>query len=342
MFRSFHPSSVGLVDLEAYAKTHRSDWHRLETLAGHRELRSDDVDELVELYGRVSTHLSMVQAQDPDGAYANSLSLTIARARARLTSATGSPVAGVKAFFAVKLPYALYQIRWLTIILGAAFIGIAAAYGFWYGNNPQMFDAMMPEEYQIAYVEEDFIDYYSENPAASFTTLVWVNNAWIALQEVAFGITGFFVPYVLFVNAQGLGISAAMMHKYDELDTFFAFILPHGLMELSAIFIAGAAGLRVFWAWVAPGRKTRLQSLAYWGRQLILVGAGLVGVLLISGLVEGLVTPSPLPTWLKITIGSLVLAGYWAYTWILGSRAARANVDADLDDYDGGRQTITG
>ncbi|HIY84942.1 MAG TPA: stage II sporulation protein M [Candidatus Yaniella excrementavium] len=330
------------MDLEAYAKTHRPDWQRLETLAGHRQLQPGEVDELVELYGRVSTHLSMVQAQDPDGAYANSLSLTVARARARLTSATGSQIAGIKAFFAVKLPYALYQIRWLTIILGAAFMAIAVAYGFWYGNNPQMFDAMMPEQYQLAYVEEDFVDYYSENPAASFTTLVWVNNAWIALQEVAFGITGYFVPYVLFVNAQGLGISAALMHKYDELDTFFAFILPHGLMELSAIFIAGAAGLRVFWAWVAPGRRTRLQSLAYWGRQLILVGAGLVGVLLISGLVEGLVTPSPLPTWLKITIGALVLAGYWVYTWVLGTRAAKANVDADLDEYDGGRPTITG
>ena len=230
----------------------------------------------------------------------------------------------------------------MTIILGAAFIGIAAAYGFWYGNNPQMFDAMMPEEYQIAYVEEDFIDYYSENPAASFTTLVWVNNAWIALQEVAFGITGFFVPYVLFVNAQGLGISAAMMHKYDELDTFFAFILPHGLMELSAIFIAGAAGLRVFWAWVAPGRKTRLQSLAYWGRQRSWWAPVSSAYCSSPGWSKASSTPSLLPTWLKITIGALVLAGYWVYTWVLGSRAARANVDADLDDYDGGRQTITG
>lgn len=329
------------MDLEAYADTHRTDWERLEKLSRHRGLSPQDVDELVELYGRVSTHLSMVQTQDPDGPYANRLSLLIARARARLTAATGSPVSGLKGFFGVKLPYALYQIRWLTIILGAAFIAVALAYGFWYGNNPQMFDAMMPEEFQVAYVEEDFVDYYSENPAASFTTLVWVNNAWIALQEVAFGITGFFVPYVLFVNAQGLGISAALMHRYEELDTFFAFILPHGLMELTAIFIAGAAGLRVFWAWVAPGRKTRLQSLAYWGRQLILVGAGLVGVLLISGLVEGLVTPSPLPTWLKIAIGTTVLAGYWVYTWVLGSRAAKAQVDADLDQYDGGRQTIT-
>ena len=329
------------MDLEAYAETHRPDWLRLEELTRRHGLSADDVDELVELYGRASTHLSFVQAQDPDGPYANRLSLTIARARARLTSATGSPVAGAKAFFAVKLPYALYQIRWLTIILGAAFLAVASAYGLWYGTNPQMFDAMLPEFAQRAYVEEDFVDYYSENPASSFTTLVWVNNAWIALQEVAFGITGFFVPYVLWVNAQGLGISAGLMHKYDELDTFFAFILPHGLMELTAIFIAGAAGLRVFWAWVAPGRKTRLQSLAYWGRQLILVGVGLVGVLLISGLVEGLVTPSSLPIWAKITIGALVLAGYWVYTWVLGSRAARANVDADLEDYDGGRQAIT-
>ncbi|NWN87776.1 MAG: stage II sporulation protein M [Micrococcaceae bacterium] len=330
------------MDLEAYANTHRPDWERLDELARYRGLSPADVDELVELYGRASTHLSIVQAQAPDGPYANRLSLIIARARARLTSATGSPVAGAKEFFAVKLPYALYQIRWLTIILAAAFVAIALAYGTWYANNPQFFDAMLPEEAQLAYVEEDFVDYYSENPAASFTTLVWVNNAWIALQEVAFGITGFFVPYVLWANAQGLGTSAALMHKHDELDTFFAFILPHGLMELTAIFIAGAAGLRIFWAWVAPGRTTRLQSLAYWGRQLILVGLGLVGVLLISGLVEGLVTPSPLPTALKIAIGALVLAAYWVYTWVFGSRAAKANVDADVADYDGGRQTITG
>ena len=329
------------MDLEAYATTHRDDWQRLHQLSRVGRLNAQEIDELVELYERVSTHLSIVQAQDPDGGYANRLSLLIARARAKLTSATGSPVAGIKNFFAVKLPYALYQIRWLTIVLGAAFTALALAYGFWYGNNPEMFDAMISEESQIAYVEEDFVDYYSENPASSFTTLVWVNNAWIALQEVAFGITGFFVPYVLWVNAQGLGISAALMHKYDELGTFFAFITPHGLMELTAIFIAGAAGLRVFWAWVAPGRATRLQSLAYWGRQLILVGVGLVGVLLISGLVEGLVTPSNLPTWAKITIGAFVLAGYWAYTWMLGSRAAAANADADLEDYDGARQLVT-
>lgn len=56
------------------------------------------------------------------------------------------------------------------------------------------------------------------------------------------------------------------------------------------------------------------------GRSLITIALGLVLVLLVSGIVEGFVTPSPLPVWVKITIGALVLAGYWAYTLVLGGK----------------------
>ena len=113
------------------------------------------------------------------------------------------------------------------------------------------------------------------------------------------------------------------MFAFDRGDVFFSYILPHGLMELTAIFIAAAAGLRIFWSWVSPGPHTRLDSLAREGRSLITVAVGLVLVLFVSGLVEGFVTPSPLPVWAKISIGALVLAGYWAYTLILGGRAVR-------------------
>ena len=92
------------------------------------------------------------------------------------------------------------------------------------------------------YVEEDFVNYYSENPNASFAGMVWTNNAWIAAQAVAFGVTGLWVPYILFMNAQGVGMAGGMMAAYDRLDVFFLYILPHGLMELTAIFIAAAAG----------------------------------------------------------------------------------------------------
>ena len=79
------------------------------------------------------------------------------------------------------------------------------------------------------------------------------------------GITGFFVPYVLWVNAQGLGISAALMHKYDELAPSLHSSHPR-LMELTAIFIAGAAGLP---GPGCPGASHASAVAGLWGRQLI-------------------------------------------------------------------------
>src|SRR5699024_11669474 len=61
-----------------------------------------------------------------------------------------------------------------------------------------------------------------------------------------------------------------------HLDVFFGLILPHGLMELTAIFIAAAAGLKLFWAWVSPGPRTRSRALAEEGRALFTVALGLV------------------------------------------------------------------
>ena len=89
-----------------------------------------------------------------------------------------------------------------------------------------MIQALGPDEELRRYVEEDFVDYYSENPAASFAGLVWTNNAWIALQAVAFGVTGIWPVFILYQNAQGVGMAAGMMASYDRLDTFFIYILP--------------------------------------------------------------------------------------------------------------------
>ena len=209
--------------------------------------------------------------------------------------------------------------------------------GIWAATTPGVIAATLGSESEIRrYVEQDFAAYYTENPAASFAGLVWTNNAWIALQAVAFGITGIWGPFVLYQNAMGVGTAGGVMAAYGELDQFFSLILPHGLMELTAVFIAVAAGLRIFWAWVAPGRRTRAASLAAEGRSLFTVALGLVIVLFLSGLVEGFVTGSPLPTWLRIGIGAALLGAYWAYTLILGGRAYRAGHRGDLSRRDTG------
>ena len=88
-----------------------------------------------------------------------------------------------------------------------------------------------------------------------FAGTVWTNNAWIAAQCVLFGITGVWPLMVLVQNAVGVGTAAAVMFAFDRGDVFLLYILPHGLLELTCIFVAGAAGLHIFWAWVAPGRR---------------------------------------------------------------------------------------
>jgi hypothetical protein len=115
-------------------------------------------------------------------------------------------------------------------------------------------------------------------------------------------------------------------------DVFFGLIGPHGLLELTAVFVAAGVGLRIGWAWIAPGPlRTRGQALAEAGRSGALVALGLVGVLAVSGFLEAYVTPSPLPTSLRVGIGTAAWLAFLGYVFILGGRAHRAGRAADLD-----------
>ncbi|MBG6182808.1 putative membrane protein SpoIIM required for sporulation [Arthrobacter sp. CAN_A214] len=329
------------MDVDAFVEVHRPDWQRLDALVGRRRLSGPESDELLMLYQRVSTHLSMIRSVDPESALSGALSMRLSRARTRFTGARSNFLEDLARFFLFSLPAAFYRIRWLTVVVGVLFVGVAWLHGAWVANSPGVIAAMGTDQELRQYVEEDFVDYYSENPAASFAGAVWTNNAWIALQAVAFGVTGIWAPFILYQNAQGVGMAGGMMAAYDRLDVFFLYILPHGFMELTAIFIAAAAGLRIFWAWVAPGRRTRAASLSEEGRSLITVALGLVLVLVVSGLVEGFITPSTLPAWLRIAVGFLVLAAYWTYTLLLGSRAVKAGATGDLDAVDRGETVRT-
>lgn len=326
--------------MDAFAAVHSATWARLHGLAHQRRLNGDEADELLKLYQAASSHLSLIRSVAPESAVSASLSAALAQARTRFTGARSNFMEDLAMFFVVSLPAAFYRLRWLTLWCGVFFCLVAAAYAFWIGTSPEALRAVGSNARVQQYVDEDFIDYYSENPAASFAGAVWTNNAWIAAQAVAFGITGFWVPMILVANAQGLGIAAGLFTATGKLDVFFSYILPHGLMEMTAVFIASAAGLKIFWAMVSPGPRRRLQAVADEGRSLITVALGLVLVLFVSGLVEAFVTPSPLPVWAKVAIGALVLAAYWAYTLVLGGRAVRAGATGDLDAKDAGYRAI--
>jgi hypothetical protein len=109
---------------------------------------------------------------------------------------------------------------------------------------------------------------------------------------------------------------------------------------MTSIFVAGAAGLRIFWAWIAPGPRSRGAALAAEARALATVVVGLVLALAVSGIIEGFVTRQDwAPVW-KIGIGALALGAFLFYMLVIGGRAARDGETGDLTEYEAGTERL--
>jgi len=322
------------VDIDAFIAVRRPAWDRLDQLARSRRLTGAEADELIRLYQAAATDLSTVRSAAPDPDTVSRLSQSLARARATIAGRHEPAWRDVTRFLVVALPAALYRIRWWSIAVTGAFLLIGGVTAWWVATQPDVLNAMMTPEQQQEYVTTAFSEYY--DPGAGFAGVVWTNNAWVAALCIGVGITGVGPAYVLLNNAVNVGAVAGLMSAHDSLGVFFSLILPHGFLELTSIFVAGAAGLRLFWAWVAPGGRPRARALAEEGRSLITVAIGLVLSLFVSGVIEGFVTGSALPWWVKIGIGALALAGFWTYTIVLGRRAVRSGETGDLTEDEAG------
>lgn len=319
------------MDLDAYVGARHDAWQRLEVLVAQRRLSGAESDELLRLYTEVSTDLSTVRSINPDPALVRYLSALLSRARIHTAGARSGSWGVLHRFLVVTFPAALYRLRWWWIAVTVACVGFGFAVGWYAHAHPEVYTSQLTPAQIDAYVNTDFANYYSEYPHHEFATLVWTNNAWVAAQCIAFGVLGLPVVYVLFQNVMGVGVAGALMASHDRLDLFFGLILPHGILELTAIFVAGGVGLRLFWSWIEPGPLTRVQSFAREGRTAISVALGLVLVLLVSGIIEGFVTPSGLPTWARISIGVIAQAVFLAYVFVLGRRAVLAGETGDID-----------
>lgn len=318
------------MDLDAFSAVRQPAWARLDELTRRRVRDGAEADELVRLYQAVATDLSTVRSAAPDPDTVARLSQLLARARSAIAGTHEPAWRDVRRFLVVSLPAALYRIRWWTVGVMTACLLVAVVAGWWVATDADALAAMGTPSQRQQYVDEAFASYY--DPGLGFATVVWTNNAWIAALCIGIGISGIGPLYVLAQNAVNVGATGGMMAAHGSLDVFLTLIAPHGLLELTAIFVAGAAGLRLFWTWVDPGGRPRGRALAEEGRSTITVAIGLVGALALSGLVEGFVTGSSLPWWLKIVIGAIALAAFWAYTIVLGRRAVREGETGDLEE----------
>jgi uncharacterized membrane protein SpoIIM required for sporulation len=322
------------VDMDAFSLVHRAEWDQLNTLIRRRRrLTGAEADELVRLYQRASTHLSQLRGSvGADPVLVARLTTLVAQARSAVTGAHVPSWRIVVRFAASDFPAAAYRARWWWLAASAASIVVAVATGWWIDREPGVQAALLPPAAAKALVQQQFQGYYTASPAAAFAAQVWTNNAWVAAQALIFGILlGIPTVLVLLVNAINGGVDAGYLFAHGKGALFFSLILPHGMLELSAVFLASAAGLRLGWTVIDPGGRRRGQALAQEGRSAVTIAVGLVAVLAVSGAIEAFVTPSSLPTWARIGIGAVALAAFLGYTLGLGRRAVAAGQMGDIE-----------
>ncbi len=329
---------MATVPLDAFLARNQPQWDRLAVLskrasAGVSRLAAWEIDELVRLHQRVSSQLSFARTYYADEALTAHLSRLVAASGAVVYGTRPKTLRAVGRFFTTTFPAAVWHCRAFVGVAAALFFVPALAMGVWLANSPRAVDAVGTPALRQAYVDRDFEDYYSSAPAAAFATEVTTNNIQVGFLAFAGGIL-LCVPTVLLLvyNGANVGVPAGLFAAAGQNAKFYGLILPHGLLELTAVTVAGAAGLRLGWTLIDPGDRPRGRALAEEGRRAVVLVLGLVLTFGVAGTIEGFVTGSRLPTAVRVGIGLAVETAFLLGVGVLGREAAAKGFTGRLDE----------
>jgi uncharacterized membrane protein SpoIIM required for sporulation len=327
------------MDVDRFLAMNEPTWSRLATLtalaARPRGASPLELDELVTLYQRTSSHLSTARSSYRDPALLQRLTQLIANAHAVIHGSRPTSWRSIGWFFTRTFPGAVYSARRFVAV--AALLTFLPAVGLatWMASSDRALEASAPAAVREAYLSSDFESYYSSEPAGQFATKVFVNNVQVSIMAFAAGVLGCVVTAgLLAFNGANLGFAAGLFIAAGQAPKFFGLILPHGLLELSAVVVAGAAGLRLGWTVIDPGDRPRSQALAAEGRRSVTIVLGLIVAFAVAGTIEGFVTGSGLPTALRVGVGITVFVAFWLYIVVQGRAAERGGFTGNIEELD--------
>jgi uncharacterized membrane protein SpoIIM required for sporulation len=310
-------------------------WRELEELLARLEkqglesLTAEELHRLPVLYRSAVSSLSVATAISLDKNLLDYLTALAGRAYIAVYGAKRRVGEAVADFFLVRFPWAVR--RYFAFVLAAyALLGLGVLTGYrltladperYYslvgddmaqGRNPA---ASTKELREVLYSGE-------KEPLGLFATFLFTHNAKIGMVCFAVGfVAGVPVIYLLFVNGLGLGAMAALYQTRGLGGELWAWVLPHGVTELSAVCLCGAAGMAIGAALVFPGRHTRMRNLALQGREVALLALGAVAMFLLAGLIEGVFRQVVHDVAVRWGLATLTLVFWTWYFLAVGRRA---------------------
>jgi uncharacterized membrane protein SpoIIM required for sporulation len=316
------------VNLDAFVRDRSEAWSRLEQLVRDARRKAESLGpegvlELGGLYRSAAADLALARRAFPGDPVVARLERLVGAGRA-LVYAVPSRRGGLIRFVTHGY-WRLVAERRVPLALAAALLFLPALLsGAWALDDPGAAAGLVPGEYRSVTeprpAGQDLG--LAADEEAAFSAAIMTNNIRVTLLAFAAGIlAGLGTAAVLILNGVLLGAVGGLAVGAGNGRPFFELVAAHGVLELSCIVVAGAAGLRFGWALVEPGTGTRGDALRREARPALAIVLGTAPWLVVAGLVEGFVTPAGVGLTAALTVGFALAAVYWSLVVILGRRS---------------------
>lgn len=313
----------------AFRREREATWRELEDLvarAERRGVRALDAAEMMRLpvvYRATVSSLSVARSISLDRNVLEYLENLCERAYLVVYGPRATFAGLARDFVAVRFPAAVRSARWHLAVAALFFaLGIAVGWVATLDDEARFFsfvDAGAAQGRDPTSTAEELREaLFSGSGAATdrlhtYATFLFTHNARIGILAFALGFAlGVPTVFLLFSNGLMLGAFAALHQNRGLSVEFWSWILPHGVTELLAILLCGAAGLVLGGAVIFPGEHSRLHNLARRGRLAGQIVLGCVLLFFVAGLIEGIFRQAVQ----DVTIRYLV-AGGTAILWLL-------------------------
>jgi len=304
--------------IQGFIESRKSRWENLETLiqalerGDSKKLEASRLLDLARLYRQATADLARLQAFRKEGSLPEELEIylnqLVRRAYGQIYRSPPPKWASLWRFLRSTFPDTFRKTAsWTLLALGVFLLGFL--FGFGAALTDDAFIPLIVPVNLIQQVEEGkvwFDSILAVRPLAS--SMIMTNNISVSFFAFALGITfGLGTLYIMAFNGLMVGTLAGLCHIHGLDVAFWSFVVPHGVIELTAIFIAGGGGFLLGTALLVPGDLPRKDALIERGRQAGRLILGCVPLLIVAGIIEGFLSPAPLPAGLKFFLGGLLL-----------------------------------
>lgn len=316
--------------LDKFINKRKNNWQRLEDLlslvesATLRGLSREEIRELGQLYRRAASDLAIARAESRDPKLVNYLNSLVIRAHGQIYRAENQGLGLIKKFFLRDFPQT-FRKTWIFTAISFLTFALSAILAF--AATWQNIDfAETIGTYDIRYEVEDgrrwWLELNKGNQIGSAAILT--NNIMVTFYAFSYG--AFFALgtlYIVGMNGAFLGSVFAICYQLNPPfgnDLLF-FVIAHGVIELSCIFICGGAGMKIGYSILVPGDLSRIEALKKSGVEAVKVVVGCAFLLVIAGIIEGFISPAPINPIVKVGIGLTTGIAMYSYLLFAGRNA---------------------